>query len=76
MIAAYPDAKVILNTRRDLDVWYHSAIENQAGAVNDPWTIYLSSWIIGRGFWSWMVYERLLRPLLFRATDKSEGVLR
>lgn len=75
IIAAYPEAKVVLNTRRDMDAWYHSAIENLAGQANDSWKGYLSSWITGRGFWSWMVYERLLWPLLFRATDQSEGCL-
>ena len=72
-IAAYLEAKGVLNTRRDLDSCKHSAIENLAGQANDSWKVHLSGWIIGRDFSSWMVYERLLWPLLFRATDESEG---
>lgn len=50
MIEAYPEAKVILNTR-DLDTWHHSATENLAGATSDSWIVYMSSWLTARGFW-------------------------
>lgn len=49
LIEAYPEAKVILNTRRNLDAWHRSAIDNLAGAVNDSWTVYMSCWLTGRG---------------------------
>ena len=75
IIEAYPEAKVVLNTRRDMDAWHHSAIENIAGQVNDSWNVYLKTWLTSRGFWSWMVYERLFWKLIFRATDESEGTL-
>ena len=75
MIEAYPEAKVVLNVRHDLDAWHHSAIQNLAGAANDSWSVWLSSWITARAFWSWMVYERLFWRLLFRATDESEASL-
>ena len=47
MIRAYPDAKVILNTRCDIDAWYHSAIDNLAGQANDSWSVYMTSWLTG-----------------------------
>ncbi len=75
MIAAYPDAKVVLNTRRNIDAWHQSVIENLVVVANDSWSVYLTSWITAQGFWSWMVYERLLWRLLFRATHESEGSL-
>lgn len=39
MIAAYPEAKVVLNTRRDLDAWHKSAIANPAGIAKN-WKVY------------------------------------
>lgn len=36
MIAAYPDAKVVLNTRRDIDKWHASVMSNIV-AVNEDW---------------------------------------
>ena len=74
MIAAYPEAKIVLNTRRDLDAWHRCCIEN-LGDLNDSWQVYLMSWFSAYRFWSWTVYERLLWRLFFRATDNSEGSL-
>lgn len=36
LIAAYPDAKVILNTRRNVDAWHKSVMSNIVG-VNEDW---------------------------------------
>lgn len=36
MIKAYPSAKVILNTRRDIDAWQSSVMSNIV-AVNEDW---------------------------------------
>lgn len=36
LIAAYPDAKVVLNSRRDLDAWHASVLSNIVG-VNEDW---------------------------------------
>ena len=75
MITAYPEAKVILNTRRDLDAWHRSAVKNIAEGVSENWGVYLMSWLTARAFWSWMGSPRLLMRLLFRATDESERSL-
>ena len=75
LIAAYPEAKVVLNVRRDVDAWHRSVIRNLLGATNDSWAVYIFSWLTGRGFWSWMGSQRYFWPLLFRATDESEGAL-
>lgn len=68
MIAAYPEAKVVLNRRRDLDAWHRSAITNLV-LTAESWSIYLTSWFTAHGFWSWRTYEVYLWPLLFRAVD-------
>jgi hypothetical protein len=36
LIAAYPNAKVILNSRREIDAW-HSSVMSNIVAVNDDW---------------------------------------
>ena len=68
MIAAYPEAKVVLNRRPDLDAWHQSAITNVAG-IAKSWHVYLTSWCTSYGYWAWSVWERYLWRLLFRAED-------
>lgn len=75
MIEAYPEAKVVLNIRRDLDAWHRSADEALLQAVNDNWLVYVSTWLTSNGFWSWHLSQRLINPLLFRASDEGERAL-
>lgn len=49
MIEAYPDAKVILNVRRDLAAWQKSAVQMPVG-VNESWTFWLLSWFSAERF--------------------------
>jgi len=59
MIRAYPNAKVVLNVRRDLDAWHASAVENLVG-VNEYRAFWFMSWWKREAFWTWHVYERLM----------------
>lgn len=68
MIQAYPDAKVILNVRRDLDAWHASAVKNLCH-VNETWLFWALSWWTREYFWGWHVYERLMWAGLFRCLD-------
>ncbi|KAL2265846.1 hypothetical protein VTJ83DRAFT_6946 [Remersonia thermophila] len=68
LIAAYPEAKVVLNMRRDTDGWEKS-LRNTLVHANESWAWWLASWLDRECFWSWHVYERFLWPLLFRAGD-------
>ncbi|KAH8894305.1 hypothetical protein GQ53DRAFT_859071 [Thozetella sp. PMI_491] len=68
LIAAYPDAKVVLNYRNDLDAWHRSATQTIV-KVNKGWGIYLLAGLSGQIFWSWQLYIRLMWPGLFRALD-------
>lgn len=70
MIKAYPDAKVVLNVRRDLDKWHQSAVKNLAGVYNN-WIFYWMSWFCKDVFWAWHVYERLLWAGTFRCIDSG-----
>ncbi|KAF4964573.1 hypothetical protein FSARC_7532 [Fusarium sarcochroum] len=70
LIAAYPDAKVVLNQRKDLDAWHDSATKTLV-SVHNNWTIYVLSCLGREPFWAWHVYERFIWPGLFRALDGS-----
>ncbi|OLN83365.1 hypothetical protein CCHL11_03074 [Colletotrichum chlorophyti] len=68
MIKAYPEAKVVLNVRRDLDAWHESAVKTLVH-VNESWSFWVASMLDREAFWAWHVYERFLWPLFFRAPD-------
>jgi len=68
MIAAYPDAKVVLNMRWDTDAW-HKSLVNTLVRANESWAFWVASWLDRECFWAWHVYERFLWPMLFRAPD-------
>ncbi|KAF9873074.1 hypothetical protein CkaCkLH20_09584 [Colletotrichum karsti] len=68
MIRAYPDAKVVLNVRRDLDRWHESAVKTLVH-VNESWSFWVASLLDREAFWAWHVYERFLWALFFRAPD-------
>ena len=68
MIAAYPNAKVILNTRPDMEAWHRSA-ENSLIHSNESWGFWIASIFNRECFWAWHVYHRFFWPLLFRSPD-------
>ena len=65
LIAAYPEAKVVLNMRRDEQKWQESLVKTIIKA-NESWGFWIASWLDRECFWAWHVYERLLWPSLFR----------
>lgn len=75
MIEAYPDAKVILNVRRDQEKWWESAKKNLVGISHDS-RFYWLSWFSRDCFWAWHVYERCMWALLFRGPrgDLESGI--
>jgi Sulfotransferase domain len=50
LIAAYPEAKVVLNVRRDLDAWHRSAVKTILGEVERIWVIWFLKWFTAQGF--------------------------
>ena len=68
MIAAYPDAKVVLNMRRDVEGW-HKSVMGTLVKANQSWGFWIASWLDRECFWAWHVYERFLWTGLFRAPD-------
>ncbi|EGZ71075.1 hypothetical protein NEUTE2DRAFT_22447, partial [Neurospora tetrasperma FGSC 2509] len=65
LIAAYPEAKVVLNMRRDEEQWQESLVKTIIKA-NESWGFWIASWLDRECFWAWHVYERFLWPSLFR----------
>ena len=68
LIAAYPDAKVILNYRKDMDAWHRSATDTLVRA-NKHWALWLLSRLDRECFWAWHLYVDFMWPGLFRALD-------
>ncbi|KAK3320433.1 hypothetical protein B0T19DRAFT_444270 [Cercophora scortea] len=64
LIRAYPDAKVVLNMRRDEAAWRKS-VQGTLVRAHESWAFWLASWLDRECFWAWHVYERFLWPMLF-----------
>ena len=50
MIAAYPDAKVVLNMRRDVEGWHRSVMGTLVKA-NQSCGFWIASWLDRECFW-------------------------
>ena len=50
LMEAYPDAKVILNVRKDLDAWYQS-FDATVGQLSGNWVLWLAHWFSSELFW-------------------------
>ena len=50
LIAAYPEAKVILNVRRDLDAW-HDSVMRALVPLQNSWIFWVRSWFCAELFW-------------------------
>lgn len=75
LIEAYPDAKVILNHRVDLDAWHRSAVKNIKGVVYDSWPLWFMTWFNTELWWMWHAAERYLWPRLFQSRgDNLDGI--
>ncbi|KXX74201.1 hypothetical protein MMYC01_210004 [Madurella mycetomatis] len=68
LIAAYPDAKVVLNYRKDMDAWHRSAT-NTLVRANKHWALWALSRLDRQCFWAWHLYADFMWPGLFRALD-------
>ncbi|KAK7432947.1 hypothetical protein QQZ08_000418 [Neonectria magnoliae] len=68
LIAAYPEAKVVLNCRKDLDAWHRSATTTILRS-NGHWAVFALSCLSYDGFWAWHVFVRFMWPGLFPALD-------
>ncbi|KAF9892502.1 hypothetical protein FE257_001611 [Aspergillus nanangensis] len=67
LIEAYPDAKVVLNTRRDLDAWHRSAMKALVGEVEDRPLFHALRRLVPESYWLFKVYYQYGFPMYFRS---------
>ncbi|KAL3441866.1 hypothetical protein BJX65DRAFT_321989 [Aspergillus insuetus] len=74
LVSAYPDAKVILNTRTDLDAWYASMEATMGYFDRNPvdWD-WVKSWFCAELFWVRQCMCRTLMPTFFKGSFKRHG---
>ncbi|KAJ5668721.1 hypothetical protein N7462_009791 [Penicillium macrosclerotiorum] len=74
LIAAYPNAKVILNIRHDLDSWYKSMEQTMGYFDRNPfdWD-WCKSWFCADLFWIRQTMCRSMMPRFFRGSFQSNG---
>ncbi|KAL3460917.1 hypothetical protein BJX64DRAFT_300446 [Aspergillus heterothallicus] len=74
LIAAYPNAKVILNTRADLDAWYTSMAATMGYFDRNPvdWA-WWQSWFSAELFWVRHCMCRTLMPAFFAGSFARNG---
>lgn len=65
MIEAYPHAKVILNTRTDLEKWHQSVCQTILG-IQVNWTFWLLAFFNSELFWNMYCADVWMWPGLFR----------
>lgn len=70
LIEAYPDAKIVLNHRKDLDAWHRSASQTIAN-VKYNWALWILSFLSRHGFWAWHVYLDFMWSGIFRGLDND-----
>ncbi|OOF90678.1 hypothetical protein ASPCADRAFT_519085 [Aspergillus carbonarius ITEM 5010] len=76
IIAAYPGAKVILNTRKDVDAWHRSAIKTLVEEGEDQWVIWFLRLWTADMYWLWRLYFTFGYPGLFGGGTAREGLER
>lgn len=76
LITAYPDAKVILNIRKDLDGWYSSMEQTMGYFARNPvdWD-WCKSWFSAELFWIRQTMSRTMMPRFFQGGFHSRGKL-
>lgn len=74
LIDAYPDAKVVLNVRHDLDAWEVSMRNTMGYFDKNPmdWD-WCKSWFSAELFWIRQTMSRTMMPRFFRGSLESNG---
>ncbi|RAK78949.1 sulfotransferase family protein [Aspergillus fijiensis CBS 313.89] len=75
ILQAYPDAKVILNTRRDVAAWQRSARQAFVTDGAAHWGLWVLHLFSAEVFWLWRLYYAVGFPGLFGARTVEEGLV-
>ncbi|OQE47088.1 hypothetical protein PENCOP_c001G02756 [Penicillium coprophilum] len=76
LLAAYPDAKVVLNLRPDMDAWYRSINKTIVQGVDQSWTVWAMQWFSPEIHWLCSLYLRDGYPGIFHSTTTKDGIER
>ncbi|KAI9372876.1 P-loop containing nucleoside triphosphate hydrolase protein [Aspergillus egyptiacus] len=76
LVAAYPDAKVVLNVRPDTDAWYRSINRTIVEEVDQSWVIWGMKWFSAELYWLDCLYLKLGYPGIFHSRTTTDGIQR
>ncbi|KAE8167839.1 P-loop containing nucleoside triphosphate hydrolase protein [Aspergillus tamarii] len=76
LLAAYPDAKVVLNVRPDTSAWYRSINKTIVEEVDQSWVIWVMQWFSAEFHWLYSLYLRDGYPGIFHSSTTKEGIQR
>lgn len=76
LLAAYPNAKVILNVRPDMNAWYRSIDRTFVQEVDQSWTVWGMQWFSSEFHWLYSLYLRYGYPGVFHSVTTTDGVQR
>ncbi|KAJ5699840.1 hypothetical protein N7536_002853 [Penicillium majusculum] len=76
LLAAYPDAKVILNVRPDINAWYRSIDKTIVQGVDQSWTMWGMQWFSAEFHWLYNLYLRYGYPGVFHSVTTTDGIQR
>lgn len=76
LLAAYPDAKVILNVRPDMNAWYRSIDKTIVQGVDRSWTLWGMQWFSAEFHWLYSLYLRNGYPGVFHGTTTTDSIQR
>ncbi|PYH92845.1 hypothetical protein BO71DRAFT_382826 [Aspergillus ellipticus CBS 707.79] len=74
ILQAYPEAKVVLNTRHDVDAWHRSAIRTLVEEGEEQWPVWFFSRFTADMYWLWRLYMTFGYPGLFRGRTIRDGL--
>jgi hypothetical protein len=72
LLLAYPDAKVILNVRRDREAWFQSC-QNTILKMKGDWKMWIRSFFCSELFWEQENFLRCLWPAFYRGDFRHTG---
>lgn len=75
LLIAYPEAKVILNLRPDMDAW-HRSIDKTLGVIDRSWPLWIMHWFSAEFHWLHSLYMRYGYPGVFHNVSTSDGIRR
>ncbi|KAJ5241921.1 uncharacterized protein N7469_000248 [Penicillium citrinum] len=74
LLAAYPDAKVVLNLRPDMNAWYRSIDKTIVQGVDQSWLMWGMQWFSAEFHWLYSLYLRIGYPGVFHGTSTTDSI--